>query len=276
MDFFEEVDSIGIVEQHIKAVLSLEEKEATTLLRRYTEVRQSLRDRLDRQAEGTFTAQRLQGVLVQVNAAIEAMTLSLNGVMKQKAAIFARMGADDGITELQRFEQEFRGAVTPINIDRILVADETANFLINRYDASISAYSESVRSQIVMGLTNESLMESPYSTVVRRLGAFFQGEEWRLHRIARTEFHHTYNLAKMNGLVRTREQVMPDLMKTLIHPMDARTGADSKVAARANLIVPLDEPFEYDYQGKTRRFMMPPDRPNDRAVLVGYRKSWED
>jgi len=67
---------------------------------------------------------------------------------------------------------------------------------------------------------------------------------------------------------------MPDLMKTLMHPIDKRTGDDSKLAARLRLVVPIDEPFVYKWNGETREFMAPPDRPNDRAILVPYSTSW--
>jgi hypothetical protein len=276
MGFFDDVDAEGTVERHIQQVLKLEDSQSNKLLRRYKEVRQELRDRLDRAPEATFTAQQLRGVLTQVDAAIAAMTISLSGGMKESAGIFAMSGVEDSITELQKFEQMFQGAVVPINIDRQLVADETENFLLNRFEASIQAYSSDLRSSLVGSLTNESLMESSYSTVIRKLGAFFQGEEWKLHRIARTEFHNMYNLSKMNTFTGIRDSSLPDLMKTLIHPMDSRTGDDSKALARENPIVPIEEPFEQTWKGKKFVFMAPPNRPNDRAILVPYRKTWDD
>lgn len=274
-DFFEEVDSIGIVEQHIQGVLKLEESKAKALLGRYKEIRQDLRDRLDFVPGDTFSAQQLRGVLTQVDAAITAMSISLSGGMQESAQIFAIRGVDDGITELQKFERTFQGAVTPININRVLIAEDTSNFLINKYDASIRAYSEGLRSSLVSSMTNEALSQSPLSTVVRKLGQFFTGEEWKLQRIARTEFHNIYNLGKQNSLTEVRDSTLPDLMKALMHPMDKRTGADSIALARENPIVPLDEPFVQEWRGQKFVFMTPPNRPNDRAVMVPYRKTWD-
>lgn len=276
MGFFDAVDANGIVERHIQRVLKLEDTQAAILLQKYKQTRQELRDRLDRVNRDTFTAQQMRGVLVQVDAAITAMEIALSGGMREAAGVFARNGVDDGIDEIMEFQDEFQDAVIPINIDRVLVAANTENFLFNRYEASISAYSEGIRAMLAQNLANEALMESPYSTVIRKLGAFFQGEEWKLHRIARTEFHNIYNVSKMNGFTEIRNTVLPDLMKTLIHPMDKRTGADSKALARENPIVPIDEPFVQEWQGQVRKYMAPPDRPNDRAILVPYRKSWED
>jgi hypothetical protein len=276
MGFFEEVDADGIVERHIQQVLKLEEAKARALLTKYRETRQELRDRLERVSADTFTAQQLRGVMIQVDSAITAMEISLSGGMREHAAIFARMGVDDGMDEIERFQEMFQGAVVPININRVLVASDSENFLFNKMEASLKTYSSGVRSMLATNLTNESLMESSYSSVIRKLGAFFQGEEWKLHRIARTEYHNVYNVAKMNGFVETRDTLLPDLKKTLIHPMDSRTGADSKALARQNPIIPIDEPFRQEWEGKVRVYMTPPDRPNDRSILVPYRDSWED
>jgi len=81
-----------------------------------------------------------------------------------------------------------------------------------------------------------------------------------------------------------KKEFIPDLKKTLVHPMDHRTAADSKQAAAKNLIVNVDKEFSYTYvrtlkDGTIRReertFMIPPDRPNDRSIVVPYRDDWD-
>lgn len=280
MDFFEEVDALGVVENHIQEVLKLEEKEARALLRRYREIRGELRDRLDRFRAEQFSAQQLRGVLTQIDAAIMAMGASLKDGMKDSAFKLAIKGVDDQLKEIRFFEKEFverplRGAVVPINLNVNILAQDTSNFLINQYEASINAYSEDLRANLVQTLTTESLLETPYSQIVQRMGAFFQGEEWKLHRIARTELHNIYGLSKVNGMIEVRDSTLPDLMKTLIHPMDARTAEDSKFVDKLRLIVPLNEEFRYKWKGKVRSYFNPPDRPNDRSVVVPYRKEWD-
>ena len=56
--------------------------------------------------------------------------------------------------------------------------------------------------------------------------------------------------------------------------MDKRTGEDSKILARNNPIVPIDEPFVENSTGKELVYMHPPNRPNDRAIMIPYRDSW--
>jgi hypothetical protein len=275
-DFFEEVDSMGIVENHIQQILKLEDRQAEALLRRYKEIRQELRDRLDRLPGDRFSAQQLRGVLVQVDSAISAMSSSLKDGMEEAATKTALEGVKDTLLEIKAFEDHFRGAVVPLNVNAQLVAQDTSNFLLNQYQASIDAYSEDIRRGLVQTLTNESLMETPYSTIVRKLGAYFQGEEWKLHRIARSELHNIYGMGKINSMIQVRDSgTISDLMKTLINPMDSRTGDDSKYVERLRLVIPLDETFKYKWKGKLREYFSPPDRPNDRSVVVPYTKQWD-
>jgi hypothetical protein len=278
MGFFEDVDALGIVERHIQQVLKLEDSETKKLLRRYKEARRELQDRLMFLPEGSFTAQRVRGVLMQVEAGMSAMNQALKEGIKEVAPDVALKGVEDLISETKAFEKEFRGAVIPINLNAQLVAEDTANFLLNQKEASIDAYSGALRSQIVSDITMASLMqESAGMTVgrmVKSVGEFFIGEEWKLWRIGRTELHNIYNVGKIKGMETMQAGVLPDIQKALMHPMDNRTGNDSKALAVENPIVDIDQPFVFFWKGDKRVFMAPPDRPNDRAILIPYRKSW--
>lgn len=275
-DFFDEVDDMGIVERHIQGVLRLEEDEATKLMRSYSQIRRDLRDRLDRTRADTFTAQQLRGLLAQIEGAIAAMNESLAGNMGASAERAALRGVDDLMREMRTFGKRFPGAVPAIDLNTALIAQDTANFLVNRYEASLNAYGADLLGQISAGITNAAIQgDLDFSEVSDRVAKFFIGEEWKLARIARTELHNVYNLGKQNGMIETRDGFVPDLKKALIHPMDSRTGDDSKFAADLRLVVDIDKPFEYTWKGKKRSFMVPPDRPNDRSILVPYREAWD-
>jgi hypothetical protein len=274
MSFFDELDSIDIIEEHVKQVTTLEESQARGLLKRYKEIRQELRDRLDRLPGDRFSAQQLRGVLTQVDGAIIAMGESLKTGMSDSAGDMALKGVQDALKEIKVFQDYFKGAVVPININAQLVAQDTQNFLINQYEASINAYSEGVRSDLVQTLTMESLAETPYSTIIRKLGAYFQGEEWKLQRIARTELMSILSMGKTNAMIAVRDDTLPDLKKARYTPRDNRTAADSIYADGLNLIADLDEPFKYKWKGKMRVFFGT-DRPNDRSITIPYRKAWE-
>lgn len=274
-DFFQTVDAMGVVENHIQQVLKLEDSEQRIMLRQYSEIRRDLVDRLARARRGTFTDQHLRGVLAQVEGAIAAMNSHLQGAMIQGSKKAALQGVDHLVKEINVFEEKFTGAVTPINLNAALVANDTAQLLVTRYKTNLDAYGTDLMRQISNGLFSAAIGESNYDEVVGAVGNFFNAEEWKLSRIIRTELHGIYNRGKLRGMQSLVESDQVDLMKTLIHPMDDRTGEDSIYAARKKLIVPISEPFEYKWKGKLRSFMTPPDRPNDRAIMVPYSEDWE-
>jgi hypothetical protein len=274
MSFYDDVDETGIVENHIKQVLKLEDSQAETIMRAYRGIRGQLRDRLDHLRADTFTAQHLRGVLSQVEGAIRAMNAKLQGDMEDGATSAALAGIEDLITETKAFNEKFSGAVTPINLNAALLAQDTANFLVTKYETNLDDYGSGLYKQISNGLFNASIGEASYGEVVQDISRFFTAEEWKLHRIVRTELHNIYNMGKIKGMDELVDGSIPDLMKTLMHPMDQRTGKDSMYAARLQLVAKINEPFVYVWDGKRREFMAPPDRPNDRAILVPYREEW--
>lgn len=275
MPFFEDIDALGVVEDHIQKVQRLEEEEAERVLSVYREIRGKLQDRLLVLPPDSFTAQQVRGVLLQVEGAIQAMSDSLLEQMGFAFDAFTDTGISHLRREVEAFDEHFRGAVVPINIDAVLVATDNRNFLFNRYEASIAAYSADLRSMLATGITEMIAQEAGKERTITQLGRFFLGEQWKLRRIIRTELHHIYGAAKqrsMKSLIDTEQ--LPDLKKALVHPMDHRTANDSKALAVENPIVEVDEPFRFKWRGEWRVFMFPPDRPNDRAICVPYRDAW--
>lgn len=268
-----------ISERHIARVVSLEESTANRLLKNLTLVKRELLDRLSYAPEGTFTEARLTSTLAQVSVLVEGLSTLLKGDMASAATIFGELAIGHLIEEAKRFAFEFEGVNVPINLNAAVLAQDTSEFLINQYQVSIDAYSMGLRQQITQGLTDAVISQSTMGDVMGKLGRFFSAElQWKIPMIARTELHNIYGKAKLRGMGELQDETIPDLKKTLFHPMDARTGKDSKVAARLKLVVDIDEPFRYSFtQGKktiTREFMTPPDRPNDRSILIPYRQEW--
>lgn len=274
-DFFDQVDGTGVIEDHIQEVLGLEKSEADSILSSYRAVRHELVDRLSRFPATSFSAQHLRGVLGQVQGAIDALTEQAAPSMVDSAYRIARKGIDHLTKEINLFDDQFTGAVTPINLNSALAARDVSNLLVDKYKTNLEDYGSGLMTQITNGLFNASLGASNYSQVVGEISKFFTADEWKLHRIVRTELHNIYNVGKIKGMNQlVEDDTIPDLMKTLMHPMDSRTGDDSKYAAKLRMVVGVNEPFVYAWGGKIREFMGPPDRPNDRAILVPYREAW--
>lgn len=89
----------------------------------------------------------------------------------------------------------------------------------------------------------------------------------RFKTIANTE---SFRLME-NGSFKTANRLGAE-MKWLSNPMDGKTGEDSVVSQEKygspDKAIPISEPFEYVFNGKTREFMHSPDRPNDRSQTL--------
>ena len=273
-DFFDDEEVRDIAESHIERVLSLEDSESKKIMRMYDDVRKSLRDRLEMIPGGTFTAQKMRGTLVQVESALVEMQKRLTSGISGSSETMARTGIENLISEITKWNKEFTGAVIPINLSAIEVALDTKNFLFNRYESSLDAYTAMTRARMASSLTESVIAQDNYSDVVSNLSKTFMGEQWKLQQITRTELHNVYNQGKLNGMKDLVEGNIPDLLKTLYHPMDSRTGKDSVRLSQNNPVVPVDEPFIEYSTGKRLEYMAPPNRPNDRAILIPYRKVW--
>lgn len=275
MPFFEDVQDMKIVENHIISLQRLEEKDGERLIRSYRRIRSELTDRLALVPEGSFTAQRYRSILVQIESALRVMADGLLDDLSPEAFDAARRGVTEMLAEIRVFSRRFEGAVTPLDVSAIGIATEAQNLAVNRYKASLEQYTGGVRAQIARGLLDAVLAQDTVGQAIQRLTKFFAAEEWKLRRLARTELHGIYNLGRLTGMRDVKRDFIPNLKKTLIHPMDDRTGEDSKVAAQKELIVDIDKPFRYTFKGNVREFMTPPDRPNDRAIVVPYRDEWD-
>lgn len=285
MGFFEDVDAIGIAELNAKRILEMEDEEGERVIETFRNVRTELRQRLAKwngsRLRERFTAQRLRGTLLQIEEALAAWEGPLAEAMTgsaERASIFSIESLQD---ELRAYDQFYLGATVPINLDAMRIASEQHNLLINQYSVSFLKWTDQTRGMIQQGLIEALAREDTNEQVIARLLKHFLGYEWQLRRIVRTEMHSIYNTSKIRGMQEARGRFMPDLMKCLFHPMDHRTAEDSKLLAKMNPIIPINKPFRYTYmpggskKQYYREFMAPPDRPNDRAVLIPYRASWQ-
>lgn len=274
-DFFNDPEVEDLALNHIEGILSLSEKESKRVIKSYKRVRQDLRDRLDAMSSGTFTAQKTRGALLQVEMALDAMSKGVNDEMSSASMDSASLGVENLIKEIEKWNKKFTGALIPINLNVVKVATDTSEFLFNQRDASLKAYNASIRARMAQAISDSAIQEISMGDLISNIGKFFLGEEWRIERLVRTELHNVYNKGKINGMFDLVDGDIPDLKKTLFHPMDGRTGDDSKRLNAKNPIVNIDEPFIEYSTGRKLEYMAPPNRPNDRAILIPYRGEWK-
>lgn len=274
MAFFEDIDTLSILERNSDKLEGLQMNSARKLLKEYKRAREELKAQMLMTPSGTFTEARLNATLVQLEASIAQLERQISPILRSFFDVITESGIEDSAKEVNAMEKLFMGASRPIDIDAVMETTDPSNFLFNQFESSISTYNEQLRNGFQQSLTQALLQQKSWSQAVWDMEQVFGQTEYILARIVRTELHGIYSGAKFNGMLNIRDNYLPDMMKTLYHPMDSRTGDDSKKAASMNLIVPLDEPFRYSFKGKERVFHFPPDRPHDRSILIPYRKSY--
>lgn len=100
----------------------------------------------------------------------------------------------------------------------------------------------------------EELKEKSFTKAINELTRIIRTESWRYVNEARLE-----EFRKKGYKYKTTYPVK-----------DNRTGDDSLFYYDEHQVKPLNEPFNYVWNGKERVFMTPPDRPNDRNILIPY------
>lgn len=276
MSFFEEVDNISILERHSDRLEGVEMSQARKMLKEYKRARQELKlQLLANSYDNSYTEGKMKNALAQIEAAIVQLRQKIGYQINEGYEFLTAQGVEDSVTEMDAFDRAFGGGFGKLPFDAIIESTDPANYLFNQYESSVDFYNEGLRNSFQSSLTQGLIQQKSWSQMVYDMESVFDMEEWKLARIVRTELHGIYNVSKMLGFGTIQKDYIPDLMKTLYHPMDSRTGQDSIKLAKENLIIPIDQPFVFTYKGKTRTFMTPPDRPHDRAILIPYRPQFD-
>lgn len=259
-------------QQEIRTVAGVELEQARVMHNYYVGARKRIVQQLvfwsgtDR-----FTEARLEQTLEIIDNVLFDLESYLNQEVRTGSEMLLRESQDHVYRDLEKIEKKFGGlSEIPIR-PSALVVTEADNFLINQYSSSMKRYNQELRGRIQRELGEMVIARSTAHQATRAVEGVMNQDLWKVSRIVRTELHNIYSKGKLIKMQNVKDEHIPDLKKGLIHPIDHRTAEDSLKLADLNPIVDLNEPFRYSYKGKVREFMTPPDRPNDRAVIVPIR-----
>lgn len=276
MSFETEIDNISILEKNASRLNGLQMDQARKMLSQYRKAKEELKLQLmANSSSNEYTEAKLRNTIAQVDVAIASLKVITNRGAREGFEYLTDQGIEDSVREMDAFDKYFGGGFGKLPYDAIIESTDPENILLNRYESSVDMYSLGLRNSIQNTLTQSLIQQKTWSQAVWDMEQIFNIEEWKLSRIVRTELHGIYNQSKMNGFTTIRDGYIPDLKKTLYNPMDSRTAEDSMYVESLKLIVPIDEPFRYKWKGKEYVFMTPPSRPNDRAILIPYRPSFD-
>jgi hypothetical protein len=253
-----------------------------------------------RSGPGSFSEMQLKATLAQVRDVLRSIVLpGMRGLAVEGAEEAAASAARGTVSYLTAAEAAYAGVgAAPLALDEARVTDAAvegarasvlrrlassgkpsadptepshpaAKGILQRYGMNVIGHFEDV---LRIGLVTRAPLETVRANLIEQ-SPFLKGApaSWA-ERIARTETIASYNRA---GYEATREadEQLGDLVKILAATFDNRTGGDSW-GVHGEVRRP-EEAFEYvDYKGAHTLFQHPPNRPNDREIVVTHRISW--
>ena len=270
------VENERLLESHSRRLTNVSIGEARRIERYYQAARNKVTQNLQFwQGSDTFTETRLRAVQAQIDSDLLELSRVIRGEVELSAEMAVEQSGNDTISEINRLEKKFRGAVLPIPEAAIDYSLDSDHYLFNNFVSSIENYSQRLRSRIYGELSTSVIARETHHQVIGRVERVMGANHWEAARVVRTEMSNIYNGSKILNFYKLRENNhVPDMMKGLYHPLDQRTGDDSKHLDALDLVVNLEDNFKYEWQGEIREFPAPPDRPNDRAILIPIRGDW--
>lgn len=255
----------------------------------YAVARDELQQRLEglaRQGKGqTFEAQHLRLVLTQVIDTLRGFQGQLQDHLRETGHLAARVAPRQIAQMIGRVESHF-GRMTPVvQAAQIAVVrgvyPSVAPTLLDRYRESARRYGPqalvAIKNKLALSMIEGDSVDQTVDRLVKPRG-IFDGERWRAERIVRTEMSWTFGVAKQRSMEQLRPAV-PRLLKRLVATRDSREGDDSKQLDGQT--VPIEAPFIWVVKnskgiptGQVIPYMQPPNRPNDREVVIPWVADW--
>lgn len=231
----------------------------------------------------SFTATQLQATLRQVQDVIANLNANMASLVGDQAKVAAERAAGQTVKYLSDAERKFKGVSQPLPLreaemlDRVARGSEASALrrmagaggregagVLQRYGvATINKFEEKLQ----LGLATRKSLADIRDELVGQSPFLQQAPRSWAERIVRTETMRAYNAAGHEAITEA-QSALGDMVKILSATFDDRTGWDS-YQVHGQIRRP-EEPF--DWAGK--QYMHPPNRPNDREIVVPHRISW--
>lgn len=241
---------------------------------------------------GSFTEHQQRLALAQLKQGQALISKRLAGELGDltlEAQKEALRGLSAGLTKLERV---FTGAEITLPVDEAArfagVIDQRRTSLLKMHSESMGRYGARVVTDMEGALSASLIMGETPNAAIDRIQEVMEGEWYQAERIVRTETAWAHNATTRDGLEDAAEE-LPDLrmqwneqVDEAGNPLDDRVGLDS--LAMHGQVADVDG--EFTMPPKTRdgqavssglvgeSWAFPPNRPNDRAIVVPWRKEW--
>lgn len=233
----------------------------------------------------TATQTQLRAMIAQAEAVLSQVSDRLEEKLQDIGALAGTLGGRQTIDEYKRLEQHFKGTTPVLDVERGAIfrgmVQGVTSSLLTRYRLQTKTWSAGAIANMERQLSVGTMAGTPLFELVNEItkrNGLLDSERWKAERIARTEGMYAHGAVKQAAMERTNATVgRGQLLKRLIETFDDRTGDDSFVLH--GQLVPISAPFEWKHKKGgawvVDRYMHPPNRPNDRAVVVPWDPTWE-
>lgn len=294
---------LAAVQEHRRRLDRLADRYAPQQLRRlYREAQAELEAKLRAAIRGgkgaTFTAHQQRMALAMVRDAQARIAARLAGAMGSVTEEVRRDAVRGIASQIVELEKRYTGAEVVLPIEEAArfrgIVDARRTSMIRMHRASFARYGAEVTGAIEDGLAQSLVQGETPAAAIDRVQAASEGEWWQAERIVRTETAMAYNFAHADAIAEAAEE-LPDLMMRWSEHVDPETGEplddrvsvdslamDSQIASPGELFTMPPTSRVPDAKGRTKvpealvgeTWEAPPNRPNDRSVLVPFSPRW--
>lgn len=245
----------------------------------------------------TFTAHQQRVVLAQLKQGQAVIAKRLAGEMGPLSREAQEASLNGLKKDVAVLSKHFTGSEVTLPIEEASVfagvIDDRATSMLRMHESSMLNYGRrivtTVEKDLALTLLTGQSPSEAIDTIARRIG----GEWWQGERIVRTETAYAFSATTADGIAASAKEI-PDLMQRWEEncsdfgaPLDDRVAVDSiamhgQVATAGGwFTMPPSAPFPDD-KGKVEvpfsligmSWQYPPNRPQDRSVLMPWMKDW--
>lgn len=225
----------------------------------------------------SWGAVQRRATLVMVSRAVSSMTEAQSKQLLDEIPKVVKGGQRHTARLLRSMDKKFTGSVTPIRFDTLEwwedKSKEVGEVRLRQFHRSFTRYGASSVKAIEDRLARTVMLGRPWWEARDEVASVVRNEirdrDWMVDRILRTESSAAYNGTALAAL-QDEDSGDDPMYKRLVATFDSVTGKDSVLLS--GQIKPVNKPFYDHYFGK--EYMAPPNRPNDREIVVGWRESY--
>lgn len=203
----------------------------------------------------------------------------VNKLKKEGNTFIDNIFEEEQKTIIDKIQEIFQKAITITkkllnSNEEVTISNQEKQIFTDLIGESIKGLTDEYKQELNTSLNIGLSQQESISELKQRVDAILQGDnptklkyKNRLNLIVRTESSRIFNA----GTYKTSKQLGAKY-KYLIGVNDNRQAKDSDIALNKygspKKAISIDEYFTYYYNGKQRKFLFPPDRPNDRSTCI--------